>query len=490
MRTLRARVALLTTVIVALALTLTGLLVLRGFVRSEARALDADLLERADMVRPLLTQATGLGGTGDGRGRPQRPVDREALLARLSGAVDRLLGQGFFLAVRSGPTADPVVIGDAPSDLPARSAGQRPETYTDGDGRRWRVVRVANASAGLVIQLGADLEQQVDAGVRALARRMLAVGGLATLIVGLATFLLVGFAARPLRRLREATDTVAATEDLTTRVDVGGAPEEVAAVAAGLNTMLARLERSRTTRESALHAARRFAADAGHELRTPLTAMQANLDTLARNPDAPTELRREIVAELLDEQHRVTDLLSSLQALARAEAGAGEAVRVVEVVDLVSSAVDRVRQRHPALMVRTALPAHDVTVAGSPSWLRSILDNLLSNAAVHGGRSARVTLEETGGWVVLHVEDDGPGIPPAERARVFGRFARGADAVGRPGSGLGLALVAQLVALHGGTVTVDDSPLGGARLTVRLPGQGYSSATAGPAAPSGAGIGR
>ena len=238
--------------------------------------------------------------------------------------------------------------------------------------------------------------------------------------------------------------------------------------------MLARLERSRAGREAALHAARRFAADAGHELRTPLTAMQAALDTLVRNAGMPPEMREEVVLEIAEETRRLSTLLASLQTLARADAGLLGDVEPLDLRDVVDEAVDAARQRHPGVTVDAVLGDRPAAVRGARPWLRSIVDNLLRNAAIHGRpeghMTVRVALADDA--VTLTVDDDGTGFPLEERDRAFERFTRGADATNRPGSGLGLPLVAQLTSLHGGTVSIGDAPTGGARVTVVLPPAG------------------
>jgi two-component system sensor histidine kinase PrrB len=122
---------------------------------------------------------------------------------------------------------------------------------------------------------------------------------------------------------------------------------------------------------------------------------------------------------------------------------------------------------------RTGAPAAELQ--GWPDGLRLIVDNLLANAAVHGGRRVEVDVRRDDGALVLLVDDDGPGIAPVERERVLERFARG-EGTRAPGSGLGLALVAQQAALHGGGVRIGDAPLGGARVEVRLPLAGRAAA--------------
>jgi two-component system, OmpR family, sensor histidine kinase PrrB len=235
--------------------------------------------------------------------------------------------------------------------------------------------------------------------------------------------------------------------------------------------MLARLSRSAEDRNRALEATRRFAADAGHELRTPLTSVQATLSAIARHPDMPAAQRGELARDALAEQRRLVELLDSLQALARGDAGPLELAEV-DLAELLDASAGAAAARHPALGLETRAPDEAVALEGWEPGLRILLDNLIENAARHGRADGmvRVTLHPAvnGDGPAIEVEDDGPGIPPAERERVFEPFHRvaGGD---RPGSGLGLALVAQQARLHGAEVTVGESALGGARVRVGFP---------------------
>jgi two-component system, OmpR family, sensor histidine kinase PrrB len=167
------------------------------------------------------------------------------------------------------------------------------------------------------------------------------------------------------------------------------------------------------------------------------------------------------------DQARLVALLDGLQALARGDAGVGARTATVDLADLADAAVASASARHPGVSFRLA--GDHATVVGDEAGLRAILDNLLENAARHGARHAEVTLATADGRTVMTVDDDGPGIPAAERDRIFDRFSRGAHTT-VAGSGLGLAIAAQQARLHGGDITVGDAPGGGARFTVFLPG--------------------
>lgn len=308
--------------------------------------------------------------------------------------------------------------------------------------------------------------------VRTLARRLAVVGLGVLVVVGAAGLALGGLALRPLMGLRAAAERVVSTRDLATRLPQGAGPEEVDALAGSLNAMLERLQQSTAQADATLEASRRFTADAGHELRTPLTSMQANLDVLARSASLSADERR-IVADVAREQGRLVALLAGLQRLARGDAAEAVPRERLDLAEVVDTAVAHATARHPATTITFTGPTA-VGIDGWPDGLRLLIENLLDNAVRHGRADGRVdvTLAVDDHTVRLTVDDDGPGIPLAERSRVFDRFARGAGAR-EPGSGLGLALVAQQAALHGGSAVIEDSPAGGARATVRLalPGQ-------------------
>lgn len=303
--------------------------------------------------------------------------------------------------------------------------------------------------------------------VQLVARRIMIVSVGVLALVGAAGVGLGSLALRPLAALRDAAGQVASTRDLATRLPEGDGPEEVDSLASSLNAMLARLQKSTAETERALEASRRFAADAGHELRTPMTSIQANIEVLARSPNLSAN-ERHILSDVAREHARIVTLLDALQTLARGEAATAAARERFDLTEVIDAAVQRFKTRYPLGTIAFTAP-QEVGVLGWPEGLRVLVDNLLENALRHGrpDGSVDVSVAVGDGRIRLNVDDDGPGIPPEERERVFQRFTRGSKARS-PGSGLGLALVAQQAALHGGTAVIGDSPSGGTRVTVDL----------------------
>ena len=444
MRSLRGRLTLGVTVMLAAVLALAGLLAARDVDRSEREALDDRLIRTAE-----LSGATALEAVQEEL--PSADDRLDAVLAATRTSLRLTLGGASLVE-----TGDPV---------PRHGRLEKGLSTFESGGVNYRayVSDLRDPSLGGLARLELTtrltaLEQRQDR----LRNRLLLIGLLALLVGGAGAFAAGGLVLRPLGRLRAATARIAGEEDLGQRVPADRGPSETRALAAAFNAMLARLSRSAAERERAIEATRRFAADAGHELRTPLTSIQARLSALARHPDEPPERRTAMAREALDQQRRLVALLDGLQALARADAP--PPLESADLAETLDAALAGARDRHPGVRWTAEVPEGRIDVQAWEPGLRSMLDNLLENAARHGGGQVRVAVE---GRAVV-VEDDGPGVPEAERARVFEPFVRlGDDA---DGSGLGLALVAQQARHHGATVSVERSrDLGGARFAVRFP---------------------
>jgi signal transduction histidine kinase len=246
-------------------------------------------------------------------------------------------------------------------------------------------------------------------------------------------------------------------------------------VADELDGMLSRLDDALAARETALLAARRFAADAGHELRTPLQSVRANLDIAGRE-DANADQRRHALETAALQSDRLGRLVDGLQTLARGESGLIAPTADVDLGDIADGAVFAARTRHPEMVIDSALPPSGPMVQGDADGLWRVIENLLENAARHGRPAGHVRLRVTAvqGGAEIVVEDDGPGIPIAERERVIHRFARGRGAAAA-GSGLGLAIVDAEARRHGGALSLSSSELGGLLARVTINSQQSSS---------------
>jgi two-component system, OmpR family, sensor histidine kinase PrrB len=450
---LRARITLAALAAVALSGVLAGTLLVAAVERDGRESVDRDLRQRVAQVseprRPRFDPRGPRGGGGRGG---------QALLA----------GAGTFAQVAyQGRVIDQG--GDVPENPPPVPAADGFATVRIGDGE-WRSLTVPVGSGGAArLQLLSSLGP-VQERAASLRRLVLLIGLVALAATALAAWGFTSLAVRPLHRLRAGAARVSGADDLGTPLPEDEGPVEVRSLARALNEMLARLQASTAAMGRALEATRRFAADAGHELRTPLTGLRANLDTLARNPRLPVSERQALVAGIAAEQERIVHLLDGLQALARGEAAESLPREDVELADLVDAALYAARRRHPDVAFELAEGLGEATLRGWAGGLRLLVDNLLDNAALHGrshGR-VRVGLDRNGDDLLLRVQDDGHGIPAAERESLLAPFARGSGA-SADGTGLGLAIVAQQVALHGGELMLEDAALGGLAVHVRLP---------------------
>ena len=445
MRSLRGRLTLGITLVLALVLAGAGIVVSRYVDRSEHAAIDDRLKRTAELSRETAVAAFRQGlPTGDRR--------LDDVLSATGTSLRLLLDRQQVLASGQAP----------PKGRPAPRLGLH--TFA-ARGERYRSYAIGLDAGGGLARLEVTTRlAPVEDKLSALNRRLLAFGAAALLVAGLGVWFAADVLLRPLRRLRAATAGIAGTADLDRRVPGDDGPAELRSLAASFNEMLARLGRSASDRERALAATRRFTADAGHELRTPLTSVQATLSALSRHPEMSDRQRAEMVSDALAENRRLVDLLEGLQALARGDSAPLERTEV-DLADLVAVSIAAARPRHPQVSWACELPDEPVYLRGWEPGLRILVDNLVHNAARHGGGTVAVTLSADGPALV--VDDDGAGVAERERERIFKPFVR-AEGTAAPGSGLGLALVDQQVRAHGATIEVGDSPLGGARFGVRF----------------------
>jgi len=243
--------------------------------------------------------------------------------------------------------------------------------------------------------------------------------------------------------------------------------QEAVEIAEAVEGMLARIGDEQQRTKAALESARDFAAVASHELRTPLTAMRTNLEVLSML-EMREHQRQEVLADVMRTQTRIEATLTALERLAQGELTTVDDFVPVDITELLDRAAHDAMRNYPGLSVSMG-SSTTVLMVGLPAGLRLVIDNAITNAVKHGGATEIcLTAVSSGDGVEIVVDDNGAGVPEEERAAIFERFSRGSTAA-RSGSGLGLALVAQQADLHGGTAAMEASPMGGARLVLRLP---------------------
>ncbi|MGW4212746.1 sensor histidine kinase [Lentzea sp. NPDC004789] len=299
---------------------------------------------------------------------------------------------------------------------------------------------------------------------------------LVTLVVGGQTLLRRGL--RPLSDMADTAHHISSHDltdsaDLTVRVDGNGGGVEVDELREAFNKMLAHIDSSLAARTAAEQRLRRFIADASHELRTPLTSLRGYADLFRYAAANEPGEREQHLEKLRSEASRMSVLLDDLLLLARLDSAESEPPLRPEELDLAviaEAAADAFRAARPSHSLE--VDADTVSMRADATRLRQVLDNLLTNAAVHTPAGTAVSLQVTAedGEAVIKVSDTGPGIPEADQARIFDRFYRvdNSRTRQRGGSGLGLAVVQSLVQAHGGTITLTSAP-GSTTFTIRLP---------------------
>jgi signal transduction histidine kinase len=366
------------------------------------------------------------------------------------------------------------------SELPGLAAAEPITVFgRDGPSRWLGVLATAPDGSPRLVLAGADL-----VGFSSVVRRgavgLVLAALLAAVGVTLAAWTAVRLALRPVDRMRAAAVTLPPGE----RLPVPPANDELRALVEELNELLAR-------RDNASARLERFTGDAAHELRSPVAAIRAQAEVAVLHPDPA--LADETLRSITEEATRLSQLLSDLMALARADAGARPPASPVDLAVEARAAIaravpdlglDGAVPQGPELTLTAPVPT---VAAASPGEVGLVLDNLLANARRYARSRVRVTLLPGGTTVRLLVDDDGPGVPEEDRARVFDRFTRlEADRGGvSGGAGLGLALVHALVVGRGGEVSMTLAPGGGARVEVRWPAPGATAGLA-PARPKGA----
>jgi two-component system OmpR family sensor kinase len=472
MASLRARL-----IAILLLLAAVGLLLAGGITYAEQRAfllsrLDQQARSAAPAVAREIDDRAGGGGRFDGRDHypgPARGGPGNALPSGTYGQLRDVTG-------RVVPGLTPVVIGfdTAAPPAPKLPARLTPGRYVTVDavsgGARYRVYAwqpYANGPIAVVALPLHDVEQTL--GRLLLVEGLVIAGVLGALAI--AALFLVRLGLRPLDRIGATAGAIAAG-DLSRRVSPADDRTEVGRLGLALNAMLGRLEAAFAARQASEDRLRRFLADASHELRTPLASIRGYAELFrigaARRP-AETE---KAMVRIEQESARMGVLVEDLLTLARLDELREPVREPVDLAALARDAVDDARAIAPDRRIDVTADG-PAQLEGDAHALRQVLGNLLRNALVHtpAGTPVEVSVGRSDGEVRLDVRDHGPGLPADDAGVLFERFwrAEGGRERGRGGAGLGLAIVAGVVAAHHGRVEAGDAPGGGARFTVRLP---------------------
>jgi two-component system, OmpR family, sensor kinase len=331
------------------------------------------------------------------------------------------------------------------------------------DGHAWRVY--THVEGRHALQVAHALDERREIAAQSALRTLLPLTALIPFL-GVLIWYAVGRGLLPLETMSRAV--AKRQPDAMAPLAEKGLPEELRPLAGSINALLARLD-------DALNAQRRFTSDAAHELRTPLAALKLQVELVDRAPDAAA--RAAALAELEEGVDRASHLVEQLLAMARLEPEAlaknfGDCDLVALAKDVIVARAVLAADRRIDLGLARAATLH---VRGDAASLSMLLANLLDNALRYTPQGGRidVAIDDDAGDAVLSVADTGPGIPAAERERVFDRFHRGANVQargGQSGSGLGLSIVKRIVDAHGASIALDAGDDGrGLVVRVRFP---------------------
>jgi len=420
--------------------------------------------------------------------------DRAAAAASLVGTVDdsdlaeRLSDQG--LAVRiDGASGDSVVAGPSPEQLrdgppggpggPGGGPGARSTPQPTGSsdvsvvasevtGDSDLVTLRSTLSDGSTLTLTASAAGVDDTLVQVRWIMALSSVGVLVLAAGAVT-LVVRRSLRPLDQVSRVARAIGSGER-ERRLHPTRPDTEIGRVATALDDMLDDVVGAEQAAVDAEQRLRAFLSDAAHELRTPVAGIRAAADTLVRADLAGPE-RELLAAHVAREAARASRLVDDLLTMARVDRGLELSRTDLDLRSLVTAETERIPLVHPSLRIRTEIPDAAVPVHADPDRVAQVLSNLIENAARATGRTGRVTVavERRGSTAVVAVADDGPGVPPADRERIFERLVRLDDARAASGGvGLGLPIARGIARAHGGDVRCVDSDRG-ARFEVTLP---------------------
>jgi signal transduction histidine kinase len=442
-RRVRVRATAIVTLVVAVSLLAGGAVLVTVLRTNLTDNLDATL-------QSLVTDRATLVEQGSDPTAVTDTSLREAIVW-IGTADGRALASGGRISTEGPPAGvDPGVRTVTTTFTENESDGTSVET----ERLRIAVARVtAPVHGDVVVAVGAELEV-VDQPVADVRRLLLAGSPFLLTLVAALTWFTADRALRPVERIRRSAERISDHGDGAT-VDVPSTGDEIERLAHTVNQMLARLaDRDERQRE--------FVGNASHELKSPLANLRIDLET-ATDVDAVTRSRQ------ITQVDRLAAIVDDLLALARNDEHHPMPAVPVDLDDVVFDALEAAASSHDlAVDIDGVVP---VRVSGDADQLARAVRNLVDNATRHAVSRVALSIETSEGHAVVHVDDDGDGVPDEHRARIFERFARVDAARGRAdgGTGLGLPIVVQIARRHGGSTMITDSPLGGARFSLSLP---------------------
>lgn len=347
------------------------------------------------------------------------------------------------------------------------------EPFTlDGENQSFRAVAVVLPdNSGSIV--AAQSLRELDRTIGQLGFFFLLIGLLLLTLIAIAARIVIKVGMRPLEDVEETAEQIAGG-DLSARMPDANPNTEVGRLVTSLNSMLTRIETSFAARKESEDKLRRFVADASHELRTPLTAIRGFSELYRQGAVTGEDATRELLGRIEDESKRMGSLIEDLLLLARLDQSREMAMKPVNLVDLVESAVISARAagaNHPVTFVK---PSEEIFTLGDEPRIHQVVANLLANARTHtpAGTQIEVTITQGVDGVRISVSDNGPGMSLDDQKKIFERFYRADTSrvrVDGEGSGLGLSIVDAVMKGHNGSVTVVSEPGKGSTFTLFFP---------------------
>lgn len=446
-RPLQDRLAILIASAVAAAVAVTGIAAYAMTLLTIYNQFDNELVEVASITSDVLSEdLENMGG-----------IDTSAW--RAANVIVMLVRSDAHQITQPGRQTT-LMWGPEELAIARTSQGFSARTGIDSNGVATRIVAVPliDGDARYALVIGRPLAT-TQAILQTTGLSLLIFGGVGAAVAAAMGYVIAKSGMGPIRQLSDAVVAITETNKLTP-IEIQG-DDEVAHLGRSFNRMLTALENSRERQ-------RRLIADAGHELRTPLTSMRTNVELLVadeRQHMLPEGARPEILRDVAAQLGEFTQLVGDLVQLSREET-VQPAPEPVDLRDIISSALDRVKRRGPGIHWDVTLES--LYLMGEPEALERAFTNLLDNAVKFSPPGGTITVELIGDR--FRVADEGPGIAEADLPHVFERFYRSEHARTTPGSGLGLSIVAQTIQAHGGWVKAGKAPSGGAEFITRLPG--------------------
>jgi two-component system OmpR family sensor kinase len=347
----------------------------------------------------------------------------------------------------------------------------RPFTVKGND-QSFRAVAVALPdNSGSIV--AAQSLRELDRTIGQLGFFFSLIGLLLLTLIAIAARIVIRIGMRPLEDVEVTAEQIAGG-DLSARMPAANPTTEVGRLVTSLNSMLARIESSFTARKESEDKLRRFVADASHELRTPLTAIRGFSELYRQGAVTGEDATRELLGRIEDESKRMGSLIEDLLLLARLDQSREMAMKPVDLIEVVESAVISARAAGPTHLVRFNKPSDEIFALGDEPRIHQVVANLLANARAHTpvGTDIEVAISQGEDGIRISVSDNGPGMSLDDQKKIFERFYRADTSrtrVDGEGSGLGLSIVDAVMKGHNGSVTVVSEPGKGATFTLFFP---------------------